>query len=128
MDSRKCSVHRCTFWQRGTEPPSRGPECLLRTSARPRPRSPTLTSQQLTTSAFIESSSLCHVDLLCECHTKTKPVRRSARTSTSLSRTRSSFSAFFFTATHIVRATAKGATTTLPIHSTSHTCSRRRDC
>ena len=33
-----------------------------------RPRSPTWTSPQLTTSAFLESSSLCHV--LCECHNK----------------------------------------------------------
>ena len=32
-----------------------------------RPRSPTWTSPQLTTSAFLESSSLCHC-VLCECH------------------------------------------------------------
>ena len=57
----------------------------------------------------------------------TKPVRRSGRTSTSLPRTRSSFSAFCFTVTHIVRVTAKGATTTRPIPSPSHQCSRRRD-
>ena len=126
MDSRRCSVQKCTLWQRGTEPSCRGPESLLRTSARP--WSPTWTSPQLTTSAFLEPSSLCHADLLCKCHTKTKPVHRSARTSTSLSRTRSLFSAFSFTATHPVGATEKGATTTLPIHSPSHTCSRRRDC
>ena len=33
-----------------------------------RPLSPSWTSPQLTTSAFLESSSLCHV--LCECHNK----------------------------------------------------------
>ena len=36
-----------------------------------RPRSPTWTSPQLTASAFLESSSLCHV--LCECHDKAGP-------------------------------------------------------
>ena len=40
---------------------------------------------------------------------------------------RSSFSAFAFTVTHIVKVTGKGATTTLPIPSPSHPCSRRRD-
>ena len=57
----------------------------------------------------------------------TKPV--SARTSTSVPRTRSSFSAFAFTETHIVKVTGKGATTTLPIPSPSHPVSesRRRD-
>ena len=56
----------------------------------------------------------------------TKPVL--ARTSTFVPRTRSSFSAFAFTVTHIVKVTGKGATTTLPIPSPSHPCSRRRDC
>ena len=55
----------------------------------------------------------------------TKPVL--ARTSTPVPRTRSSFSAFAFTVTHIVKVTGKGATTTLPIPSPSHPCSRRRD-
>ena len=57
MDSRMCSAQTCVFWQRGAEPTTcKGPERLLRTSP------------QLTTSAFLESSSLCHV--LCECHNK----------------------------------------------------------
>ena len=51
----------------------------------------------------------------------------SARTSTSVPRTRFSFSAFAFTVTHIVKVTGKGATTTLPIPSLSHPCSWRRD-
>ena len=55
----------------------------------------------------------------------TKPV--STRTSTSVPRTRSSFSAFAFTVTNIVKVTGKGATTTLPIPSPNHPCSRRRD-
>ena len=55
----------------------------------------------------------------------TKPML--ARTSTSVPRTRSSFSAFAFTVTHIVKVTGRGATTTLPIPSPSHPCSRRRD-
>ena len=66
MDSRMCSYQKCIFWQRGAEPTCKGPERLLR-----RPRSPTWTSPQLTTSAFLESSSLCHV--LCECHNKAGP-------------------------------------------------------
>ena len=49
----------------------------------------------------------------CGCHI-TKPVRRSAQIS--LPRT---LSVFAFTVTHIVRVTAKGATATLPIPSSS---------
>ena len=86
-----------------------------------RPRSPTWTSPQLTTSAFLESSSLCHV--LCECHNK-------AGVGTNVDiRSSNSFlvQRIAFTVTHIVKVTGKGATTTLPIPSPSHPCSRRRD-
>ena len=41
--------------------------------------------------------------------------------------TRSSFSAFAFTVTHIVKVIGKGAPSTLPIPSPSHPCSRRRE-
>ena len=82
-----------------------------------RPLSPSWTSPQLTTSAFLESSSLCHV--LCECHNK-------AGVGTNVD-IRSSFGAFAFTVTHVVKVTGKGAATTLPIPFPSHPCSRRRD-
>ena len=64
MDSRMCSAQKCTFWQRGAEPTT----CKALSVSFERPRCLTWTSPQLTTSAFLESSSLCHV--LCECHNK----------------------------------------------------------
>ena len=83
-----------------------------------RPLSPSWTSPQLTTSSFLESSSLWHV--LCECHNK-------AGVGTNIDiRSWASF-IFAFTVTHIVKVTGKGAATTLPIPSPSHPCSRRRD-
>ena len=57
--------------------------------------------------------------VLCECHNK-------AGVGTNVD-IRSSFSAFAFTVTHIVKVTGKGATTTLPIPSPTHPCSQRRD-
>ena len=101
-----CSAQNCTFWQRGAEPTTCNFARALSVSFE-HPRSLTWTSPQLTTSAFLESSSLCRA--LCE------------------SRTRSSFSAIAFTVTHIVKVTGKGATTTLPIPSPSRPCSWRRD-
>ena len=113
-----CRAQQCAFWQRGAERHAR-PKAL--SVSFERPRSPSWRSPQLTTSAFLESSSLCHV--LCECHNKAGV----GTTSASVPRTRSSFRAFAFTVTHIVKVTGKGATTTLPIPSPSHPCSRRRD-
>ena len=87
------------------------------------PRSPTWTSPQLTTIAFLESSSLCHC-VLCECHNNGRcqherrhPFLELVPRSAHLPSQR----------THIVKVTGKGATTTLPIPSPSHPCSRRRD-
>ena len=112
-----CSYPKCIFWQRGAEPTCKGPERHLR-----RPRSPTWTSPQLTTSAFLESSTFQVQVFVTYCaNATTKPVRRS------LPQTRSSFSAFSFTGTHIVKVTSKGATTTPPIPSPSHPRSRRQD-
>ena len=65
MDSRMCSAQKCTFWQRGAEPTTCNFARALSVSFE-RPWSPTWTSPQLTTSAFLESSSLCRA--LCECH------------------------------------------------------------
>ena len=65
MDSRMCSAQKCAFWQRGAEPTTYARALSVSFE---RPLSPSWTSQQLTTSAFLESSSLCHV--LCECHNK----------------------------------------------------------
>ena len=70
---------RISRWTAGcavlkSAPSSSGREELNRRHARAlsvsfeRPLSPSWTSPQLTTSAFLESSSLCHV--LCECHNK----------------------------------------------------------
>ena len=64
MDSRMCSAQKCAFWQRGAEPTT----CKALSVSFERPLSPSWTSPQLTTSAFLESSSLCHV--LCKCHNK----------------------------------------------------------
>ena len=108
-----CSAQKCAFWHGGAD---RRHARALSVSFE-RPLSPSWTSPQLTTSAFLESSSLCHV--LCECHNK-------AGVGTNVD-IRSSFSAFAFTVTHIVKVTGKGATTTLPSPSPSHPCSRRRD-
>ena len=66
MDSRMCSPQKCTFCRTsGREELNRRHAKALSVSFEC-PRSPTWTSPQLTTSAFLESSSLCHV--LCECH------------------------------------------------------------
>ena len=66
MDSRMCSAQKCTFWQleRSWTDDMQGPWSSPSNvcSLRPGRRSP-----QLTTSAFLESSSLCHC-VLCECH------------------------------------------------------------
>ena len=123
MDSRMCSAQKCAFWQGGAD---RRHARALSVSFE-RPLSPSWTSPQLTTSAFLESPSLCHV--LCECHNKAGVGTNVDIRSSILSRTRSSFefSAFAFTVTHIVKVTGKGATTTLPSPSPSHPCSRRRD-
>ena len=118
-----CSAQKCTFWQRGVEPSRRRHARALSVSFE-RPRSPSWTSPQLTTSAFLESSTSSSYVTHCA-NATTKPVL--ARTSTTVPRTRSSFSAFAFTVTHIVKVTGKGAATTLPIPSPSHPCSRRRD-
>ena len=109
MDSRMCSAQKCAFWQRGAEPTTyKGPERLLRTSAvRLRAGRPHNLPQ-------VRFLSLQVFVTYCM-NATTKPVL--ARTSTSVPRTRSSFSAFAFTVTHIVKVTGKGATTTLPIPS-----------
>ena len=119
-----CSAQKCAFWQGGAD---RRHARALGVSFE-RPLSPSWTSPQLTTSAFLESSSLCHVGYCA--NTTTSPVL--ARTSTSVPRTRSSFefiafASAAFTVTHIVKVTGKGATTTLPSPSPGHPCSRRRD-
>ena len=106
------------FWQRGAEPTTcKGPERLLRTSAVSDLDVPT-TYQKCVSWVFKSLSRSVRMP-------QQRPV--SARTSTSVPRTRSSFSAFAFTVTHIVKVTGKGATTTLPIPSPSHPCTRRRD-
>ena len=121
MDSRMCSAQKCAFWQREAEPTTcKGPERLLQTSAVSELDVPT-TYHNFTQVRFL---SLQVFVTYCA-NATTKPVL--ARTSTSVPRTRSSFSAFAFTVTHIVNVTGKGATTTLPIPSPSHPCSRRRD-
>ena len=97
MDSRMCSAQKCTFLQRGAH--NRRHARALTLSFE-RPPSPTWTSPQLTTSAFLESSSLRHV--LCECHNKAG-VFTNVDMHTSVPRTRSSFSAFAFSVTHIVK-------------------------
>ena len=105
--------------QRGAEPTTcKGPERLLRTSAVSDLDVPT--TYHKCVSRVFKSLSLRTVRM-----PQQRPV--SARTSTSVTRTRSSFSAFALTETHIVKVTGKGATTTLPIPSPSHPCSRRRD-
>ena len=116
-----CSAQKCAFWQRGAEPTTcKGPERLLQTSAVSELDVPT-TYHNFTQVRFL---SLQVFVTYCA-NATTKPVL--ARTSTSVPRTRSSFSTFAFTVTHIVKVTGKGATTTLPIPSPSHPCSRRRD-
>ena len=119
MDSRMCSAQQCTFWQRGAEPTTcKGAERLLRTSAVSNLDVPTTYHKCV---SWISKSLSRTVRM-----PQQRPV--SARTSTSVPRTRSSFSAFAFTVTHIVvKVTGKGATTTLPIPSSSHPCARRRD-
>ena len=120
MESRMCSAQKCTFWQleRSWTDDIQGPERLLRTSAVSDLDVPT--TYHKCVSWVFKSLSLRTVRM-----PQQRPV--SARTSTSVPRTRSSFSAFAFTVTHIVKLTGKGATTTLPIPSPSHPCSRRRD-
>ena len=59
-----CSAQKCAY---GREELNRRHARALSVSFE-RPRSPSWTSPQLTTRAFLESSSLCHV--LCECHDK----------------------------------------------------------
>ena len=89
-----------------------------------RPRSPTWTSLQLTTSAFLESSSLCHC-VLCECHYNGRCRHERRHPFLELVPR----SAHLPSQWHIVKVTGSGngATTTLPIPSPSHPCSRRRD-
>ena len=109
MNSRMCSAQKCAFWQRGAEPTTcKGHERFLRTSAVSALDVPTTYHKCVSWVTYCANAT-------------TKPVL--ARTSTSVPRARSSFSAFAFTVTHIV----KGATTTLPIPSPSHPCSRQRD-
>ena len=109
-----CSAQKCAFWQRGAEPTTcKGPEHLIRTSAVSELDVPTTYHKCV---SFFKSYCA---------NATTKPVL--ARMSTSVPRTRSSFIAFAFTVTHIVKVTGKGATTTLPIPSPSHPCSRQRD-
>ena len=112
------SAQKCAFWQRRAEPTTcKGPERLLRTSAVSGLDVPT---------TYHKSGFLSLQVFVTYCaNATTKPVL--ARTSTSGPRTRSSFSAFACTVTHIVKVTGKGATTTLQIPSPSHPCSRRRD-
>ena len=99
--------------QRGAEPTTcKGPERLLRTSAVSELDVPT-TYHNFTQVRFFN----LQVFVTYCANATTKPVL--ARTSTSVPRTRSSFSAFAFTVTHIVKVTGKGATTTLPIPSPS---------
>ena len=113
-----CSAQKCTFLQRGAEPTTcKGPERLLRTSA----------VSDLDVPTTYHKCVSC-VSSLCP-RTVRMPQQSRCRheTSTSVPRTCSSFSAFAFTVTDIVKVTGKGATTTLPIPSPSHPCSRRRD-
>ena len=119
MDSSgMCSAQKCTFWQRRVELTTcKGPERLLRTSAVSDLDVPT-TYHKCVSWVFKSLSRTVRMP-------QQRPV--SARTPTSVPRTRSSFSAFAFTVTHIVKVTGKGATTTLPIPSPSHPCGRRRD-
>ena len=113
-----CSAQKCTFWQRRVEPTTcKGPERLLRTSA-VSDLDVSTTYHKCVSWVFKSLSRTVRVP-------QQRPV--AARTSTSVPRTRSSFSAFAFTVTHIVKVTGKGATTTLPIPSPSHPCGRRRD-
>ena len=101
MDSRMCSAQKCAFWQREAEPTTcKGPERLLRTSAVSELDVPT-TYHNFTQVRFL---SLQVFVTYCA-NATTKPVL--ARTSTSVPRTRSSFSAFAFTVTHIVNVTGK---------------------
>ena len=87
-----------------------------------RPRSPTWTSPQLTTSAFLVSSSIfkslsstVRMPQQSRCrHERRHPFLELVPRSAHLP-------------THIFQVTGKGATTTLPIPSPSHPCSRRRD-
>ena len=121
MERRMCSAQKCTLWQRGAEPMTcKGPECLLRTSAVSNLDIPTTYHNW----AQVRFFSLQVFVTYCA-NATTKPV--SARTATSVPQTRSSFSTFAFTVTNIVKVTGKGATTTLPIPSPNHPCSRRRD-
>ena len=79
-----CSVQKCTFWRRGAEPTCKSPE---RPPSNVRPGRPHNLPQVrfLSVQVFVTYCA----------NATTKEVRRSARTSTSLPRTRSSFSAFF---------------------------------
>ena len=72
-----CSAQKCAFWQGGAD---RRHARALSVSFE-RPLSPSWTSPQLTTSAFLESSSLCQV--LCECHNKAVGTNVDIRSSNS---------------------------------------------
>ena len=115
-----CSAQKCTFWQRGAEPTTcKGPERLLRTSAADLDVPTTYHKSR----AFLVSSSLCHV--LCECHNKAGVGTNVDIRSSNLFLGQR---ICLHSDTHRrVKVTGKGATTTLPIPSPSHPCSRRRD-
>ena len=94
-----------------------------------RPRSPTWTSPQLTTttkntSAFLESSSLCHV--LCECHNKAGVgTNVDIRPSNSFLIQRICLHSDTPRQSYCKESDA--ATLPIPSPSLSHPCSRRRD-
>ena len=113
MYSRMYSVQKCTSQETGTEPTCKVPERLLRTSGASLARRPP-------TNAMLSRVFKVLVTHWCECNI-TKPVGTDSPPST----TRSSFNAFAFTLTHIVRVTAKGAATTLAISSSSMLPARR---
>ena len=119
MDSRMCSAQKCVFWQRGTEPTTcKGPERLLRTSAVSELDLPT-TYHKCVSWVFKSLSRTVRMPQQSRCwHERRHPFLELVPRSAHL---------IAFTVTHIVKVTGKGATTTLPIPSPSHPCSRRRD-